>query len=64
MSVCALLGIGLMFALITVNWTDSSRRIVIIGLVLVIVGFMVSASIAVFAAARDTHRQSPGADVE
>ena len=55
MALFAIVGIALLLALITVNWTDSSRSIIITIIVLIVVGFIASAATAVFAAARETH---------
>ena len=55
MATCAILGIGLVFALITLRWSGEPRRYLIVALVLTAVGFMSSAATAVFAAARDTY---------
>jgi hypothetical protein len=54
----AFIGIFLTIGLITVDWDDSSRGVLIKILVLVSVGFIASAAIAVFAASRDTYRSS------
>lgn len=58
LAIFAFIGIGLTFALITVNWTPEARRIVIVILVLTTVAFMASAMTAVFASARATHPRS------
>jgi hypothetical protein len=60
MAVCALLGIVLVFALITLSWSDDSRRIVIAMLVFTSVAFMASATTAIFAAARGTYPRGGG----
>ena len=57
LAICAFIGIGLTFALITVNWTPEARRVVIVILVLTTVAFMASAMTAVFAGARATYPQ-------
>ena len=61
MAVSALSGIASMLAFITVTWPDGPRRVVVGILVTSLVGFLASASGAVFAAARDTYpRDSSG----
>jgi hypothetical protein len=55
MAICALLGIAAMLAFITVTWPGDTRRYVIAVFLLSGVGFLSSASIAVFSAARDTY---------
>lgn len=60
MALCAITGIVLVLALITVNWTDASRRAITTVVVLVGVGFVASAATAVFAAARESHPQRDG----
>ena len=65
MATCALLGIASMLAFITISWPGSVGRFIIGVFVFTIVGFMTFASLAVFAAARDTyprHHQSGGND--
>ena len=51
----AIIGFLAMFAFITVGWPGNSGRYVIVVVVLAGVGFLASAAIAVFAAARDTY---------
>jgi len=61
MAVSALLGIGAMLAFITISWPDDTSRYVLAVFMISVVGFMTSASLAVFSAARDTyprHRKS------
>jgi phosphate/sulfate permease len=61
MAVSALLGIGAMLAFITISWPDDTSRYVVAVFVASVIGFMTSASLAVFSAARDTyprHRRS------
>ena len=61
MAVSALLGIGAMLAFITISWPDDTSRYVLAVFVASVIGFMTSASLAVFSAARDTyprHRKS------
>ena len=55
MSMCAVLGILATLAFITVAWPRDSGRYVIAVLIVAIVGFIASASIAVLSAARDTY---------
>lgn len=55
MAVCAVIGILSMLAFITVTWPGDSGRYVIGVFIASGVGFMTSASLAVFSAARDTH---------
>jgi hypothetical protein len=65
MAVFAMVGIALVLALITVNWNDASRKVIITIVVLISIGFIASASLAVFAAARDTYphrKQRPDGD--
>lgn len=58
MAACAFVGIALTLALVTVNWTPWSRRVVIVTLVLTVVAFIASAMTAVLAGARATHPRS------
>ena len=55
MAAFAIIGFLAMFAFITVGWPGNSGRYVIVVVVLAGVGFLASAAIAVFAAARDTY---------
>jgi hypothetical protein len=55
MAIFAIVGFLAMFAFITVGWPGDSGRYVIVVVVLAGVGFLASAAIAVFAAARDTY---------
>lgn len=55
MALCALVGILSTFLFITVNWTETSRRYVIVTAFLAGIGFLSFASTAVFTAARDTY---------
>jgi hypothetical protein len=55
MAVFAIVGFLAMFAFITVGWPGRSGRYVITVVFLAGVGFLASAAIAVFAAARDTY---------
>jgi len=48
-----------MLAFITISWPDDSSRYVVAVFVASIVGFMTSASLAVFSAARDTYPRHP-----
>jgi len=59
MAVFALVGIAAMLAFITISWPDDSSRYVVAIFVASIVGFMTSASLAVFSAARDTYPRHP-----
>ena len=59
MAVFALLGIGAMLAFITISWPDDSSRYVVAVFMIAVVGFVTSASIAVFSAARDTYPRHP-----
>ncbi|MFN2595171.1 MAG: hypothetical protein ABR579_09825 [Actinomycetota bacterium] len=59
MALCALLGIVSMIALITVRWPGTSERAVIALLIFCSIGFLASASIAVFSAARATYPRRP-----
>lgn len=52
MAIFALVGIGAMFAFITVKWPEDTGRYVMGVFVLSVVGFISCASIAVFTAAR------------
>jgi hypothetical protein len=60
----ALLGIVSMIAFITVRWPGDTGRFVIALLIFSIVGFLASASIAVFSAAKDTYASMPHSDPE
>lgn len=60
MALFAIAGIVLVLALITVNWTDASRRAITTIVVLIGVGFVASAATAVFAAAREAHPRQDG----
>jgi hypothetical protein len=55
MAAFAVIGFLAMFAFITVGWPGKSGRYVIAIVFLAGVGFLASAAIAVFAAARDTY---------
>lgn len=55
MALCAVIGILSMLAFITVTWPGNSGRYVIGVFIGSGVGFMTSASLAVFSAARETH---------
>ncbi|MGH2698284.1 MAG: hypothetical protein ACRDJL_03680 [Actinomycetota bacterium] len=55
MAVFALAGIAAMLAFITISWPDDTGRYVLVVFTGSIIGFMASASIAVFSAARDTY---------
>ena len=59
MAVFALLGIAAMLAFITISWPDDSSRYVVVVFMVAVVGFVTSASIAVFSAARDTYPRQP-----
>ena len=59
MAVFALLGIAAMLAFITISWPDDSSRYVVAVFMTAVVGFVTSASIAVFSAARDTYPRHP-----
>jgi hypothetical protein len=59
MAIFALVGIGAMLAFITISWPDDSSRYVVAVFVASIVGFMTSASLAVFSAARHTYPKHP-----
>ena len=58
MTICAIAGILSMLAFITVSWPEDSGRYVIAVFIGAGVGFLTSASIAVFSAARDTYTPS------
>ena len=65
MALCSLVGIAATLAYITVGWPDDVGRYVIAVIFVSVLGFFLSASMAVFAAARDTYahpekRQRPG----
>lgn len=55
MAVCALIGVLTTYLFITVNWTETTRRYVIVAGFLAGIGFLVFASTAIAAAARDTY---------
>ena len=55
MALFALAGIAALYAFVTLGWEGESRRWLIVGLTLTGFGFLVSAVVAVLAAARDTH---------
>jgi hypothetical protein len=55
MAVCALAGIAALYAFVTMGWEGESRRWLIAGLTVAGLGFLISAGVAVLAAARDTH---------
>ncbi|HYN35379.1 MAG TPA: hypothetical protein VEV82_00225 [Actinomycetota bacterium] len=55
MTICAIVGILSMLAFITVSWPEESSRYVVAVLIGSGVGFLASASIAVFSAARETY---------
>ena len=55
MTICAIVGILSMLAFITVSWPEDSGRLVIGVFIGSGVGFLASASIAVFSAARETY---------
>ena len=55
MAVSALVGIGAMLAFITISWPDDTGRYVIAVFMISVIGFMTSASLGVFSAARDTY---------
>ena len=61
MAICALIGIAALIARITVGWPGESDRYVMGIFVFAGIGFLASASIAVFSAARETypHRLGP-----
>jgi hypothetical protein len=59
MAVFALVGIAAMLVFITISWPDDSGRYVVAVFIASIVGFMTSASLAVFSAARDTYPRHP-----
>jgi hypothetical protein len=58
MALFALLGIFSTLAFVTVGWPDDLGRYVVAVIVFSVVGFMASALIAVFSAARDTYVRS------
>lgn len=64
MALCAMAGIVLTLLLVTVNWTEYSRRIVIVLLVATTVVFVLSAAAAVFAGARATYPRSGSAPAQ
>jgi hypothetical protein len=55
MALSAVIGFVALFAFITIGWPGRTGRYVIAVVVFSVVAFMVSAAIAVFAAARDTY---------
>ena len=55
MAISALIGIASMLAFITISWPDDLGRYVMAIIVISVIGFMTSASLAVFSAARDTY---------
>jgi hypothetical protein len=55
MAICSLVGIAATLAFITVGWPGASGRFLIGVIFLSVVGFLLCASMAVFAAARDTY---------
>jgi hypothetical protein len=55
MAICSLIGIAATLAFITVGWPGTSGRFLIGVIFLSVVGFFLCASMAVFAAARDTY---------
>lgn len=59
MALFALVGIAAMLAFITISWPDDSGRYVVAVFMAAVVGFVTSASIAVFSAARDTYPRHP-----
>ena len=58
MTICAIAGILSMLAFITVSWPENSGRYVIGVFIGAGIGFLASASIAVFSATRDTYAPS------
>lgn len=59
MAMFALLGIGAMLAFITISWPDNTSRYALAVFMVSVIGFMTSASLAVFSAARDTYPRHP-----
>ena len=55
MTICAIVGILSMLAFITVSWPEESSRYVVAVFIGSGIGFLASASIAVFSAARETY---------
>lgn len=55
MAICALIGVLATYLFITVNWTETTRRYVIVAGFLAGIGFLAFASTAIAAAARDTY---------
>lgn len=55
MAICSLVGIATTLAFITVGWPGTTGRYLIAIIFLSVVGFFLCASMAVFAAARDTY---------
>jgi hypothetical protein len=65
MALCAVVGIVATLLFITIRWPGESGRFVVATVVLAGLGFFLCASIAIFAAARDTYARSPrGRDPE
>ena len=63
MTICAIVGILSMLAFITVTWPEESSRYVVAVFIGSGVGFLASASIAVFSAARETYaKPQPDSD--
>jgi hypothetical protein len=63
MAMSAFIGIVALFLLATVQWTDTTRRYVILTMVFACIGFVVFAAAAVLFAARDTYpKRSSGGD--
>ncbi|MGH2787315.1 MAG: hypothetical protein ACRDJV_05315 [Actinomycetota bacterium] len=65
MALFSLVGIGAAIAFVTVGWPGNTGRYVTAVIFVSVVGFLLSATTAVFAAARDTYahptkRRSPG----
>ena len=55
MAISALIGIASMLAFITISWPDDLGRYLMAIVVISVIGFMTSASLAVFSAARNTY---------
>jgi hypothetical protein len=64
MAICALAGIASMLVFITVTWPGNSGRYVVAAFIASGVGFLTSASIAVFSAARETFVPPPTSESE
>ena len=64
MAISALAGIVSMLAFITVTWPDDTGRYVVGAFIASGVGFLASASIAVFSAARETYVAPPDSPSE